>query len=60
MSADDLIFRVQRIYEAIGAADGTDIGKFMPKVINGGRRVGLYQIGVADVVMQSLPTLHKH
>ena len=43
MADDDLVFRVQRLYTAIGAVEETDISKFIPKVINDGHRVGFYQ-----------------
>lgn len=43
MAIDDLIHRVQRIYEAIEAVQEHDISKFMPKVINDGHRGGFYQ-----------------
>lgn len=43
MANDDLIFRVQRLYAAIGAVEEADISKFMPKVINDGHRIGFNQ-----------------
>jgi hypothetical protein len=43
MANDDLIFRIQRLYAAIGATEETDIGKFKARVINDGRLRGIYQ-----------------
>ena len=43
MANDDLTSRVQRLYAAIEATEGTDISKFMPKVISDSSRVGFYQ-----------------
>lgn len=43
MANDDLISRIQRIYSAVGAAEETDISKFVPQVINDGHRIGFHQ-----------------
>lgn len=43
MTTDDLILRVQRLYASIGATEETEISKFVPKIINDGRRKGFYQ-----------------
>ena len=43
MANDDLIFRVQRLYAAIGAVEETNISKFVPQVINDEHRIGFYQ-----------------
>lgn len=43
MRSEDLILRVERLYAAIKASEETEIGKFLPKVINNGRRKGFYQ-----------------
>ncbi len=40
---NDLMFRIECIYEAIGDVEETDIGKFKPNVIKEGNRVGIYQ-----------------
>ncbi len=40
---DDLEFRIECIYEAIDTVEETDIGKFKPKVITDGNRVGIHQ-----------------
>jgi len=43
MQNDDLILRVKRLYAAIKASEETEISKFLPKVINDGRRKGFSQ-----------------
>ena len=43
MRNDDLIPRVKRLYAAIKASEETEISKFLPKVINDGRRKGFSQ-----------------
>jgi len=43
MANDDLIFRVQLLYAAIGAVEENDISKFVPQVINEEHRTGFYQ-----------------
>lgn len=43
MLNNDLLFRVQCLYAAIGAVEETDISKFLPEVINDGHRIGFYQ-----------------
>ena len=43
MANDDLIFRVQRLYAAIGTVEETNISKFVPQVINDEHRIGFYQ-----------------
>ena len=43
MRNDDLFLRVKRLYAAIKASEETEISKFLPKVINDGRRKGFFQ-----------------
>jgi len=43
MANDNLLFRVERLYGAIGATVQTDISKLMPKVINDGSQADFYQ-----------------
>ena len=43
MRNDDLILRVKRLYAAIKASGETEMSKFLPKVINDGRRKGFFQ-----------------
>ncbi|MFC2059462.1 hypothetical protein ACFLTS_07525 [Chloroflexota bacterium] len=43
MGTDDLIFRVRRIYSAVGAVEEADISKFVAQEINDGRKRGFYQ-----------------
>jgi len=40
---DDLEFRIECIYEAIGAVEETDISSVEPKLIKDGRRIVFYQ-----------------
>ena len=57
MENDDLIFRIKRIYTAIGAMEETDISKFAPKVINDGNRVGFYQDWKGDLGDEELSNM---
>ena len=43
MGTDDLIFRVQRMYAAVGAVEEADVSKFMAQEIDDGHRRGFYQ-----------------
>lgn len=43
MRNDDLILRVKRLYGAIKASEEIEMSKFLPKVINDGRRKGFFQ-----------------
>jgi len=43
MLSDELILRIQRIYEAINAVVETDMSKLKPKIIKDDKRIGFYQ-----------------
>ena len=43
MGTDDLIFRVRRMYSAVGAVEEADVSKFVALGINDGRKRGFYQ-----------------
>jgi hypothetical protein len=71
MAADDLSFRLQRIYAAIGAAQEFDMSKLPAKVVSTEHMFGIFQdfaggmsdaamANTAQLIIHNIASLHDH
>ena len=71
MKSDELLYRLRRIYAAVGLSEETDMSKLKPKITSDGKRVHVYQDFTGDMsdeeldnivysLVQNTANLHDH